>query len=230
LNKKITKFEENGNASAALIAAQTTEIINLKADMAKRPTSAASAWSTFNYDKQKSSTPDVAIGISKVTREMKEQESKLNSITLSGLPEGKDKKDDDDTIDDVIEVLEIDKTNIKSKTRLRKKQGETKPGLVLVEFKEKSDQTTALANSRKLKDVDAYSKVYVNRDLTINEMEVERLLRIERNLRNSKLPEVDGEANGRPLRYGRDGERRFYWGIRFGVLQKIDKANKRILR
>jgi hypothetical protein len=126
----------------------------------------------------------------------------------------------------------LTKLKSKAKTELNEKMTKMEsPGLVLVEFTDKLSQSKALSSAKKLKKISAYSKVYVNRDLTLNEMEAKRLLRKERNLRNSKLDQEEANTDGgRPLKFGREGAKMYYWGIRFGILHKIDKETKKILR
>lgn len=84
-------------------------------------------------------------------------------------------------------------------------------------------------SAKKLKDNEKYKGVFINRDLTLNEMEVERAARKECFVRNEKLPLGDGR-----FKYGIDQTNtsegiEFFWGLRSGRVQKINRSTRRII-
>ena len=54
---------------------------------------------------------------------------------------------------------------------------------MVVEFSDKLEQNKALINSKRLKSSETFKEIYINKDLTTAEAELERVLRIERNNR-----------------------------------------------
>jgi hypothetical protein len=137
---------------------------------------------------------------------------------------------DEGEVEKVMEVLGVH-TNIKRVRRIGSKaessnvgNGRIRHRLVMVELESREARDKALRNSKVLKE--AHSGVYVNRDRTQNEMLMERELLRMRDERNRSLEIEDGR-----LRYSVDANssKKWYWGIRWGELRKIDKETGRTL-
>lgn len=71
--------------------------------------------------------------------------------------------------------------------------------------------------SKNLKDDKNFKDIHINKDKTKEERSADRLLRKERNDRNSKLPKLDENGRHSDSYNGKN----FYWGIRYGSLKKI---------
>ena len=53
-------------------------------------------------------------------------------------------------------------------------------------------------------------------------------LREVRNKRNNGLAEVDN-SSGRPTKFGVHNGKGFFWGMRWGYLQKVDRKTRRVI-
>lgn len=161
-----------------------------------------------------------------VKTELKKEDRLLNNIVVSGLAETTDenaKSEEDQKVQKLLNLLEIDASSVKRRTRLRKpgqNPNPLKPSLLLIEFKEQTTAEKAVANARRLVKSEEFKRVYVNRDKTEADRVAEANLRKERNERNKSLPHVMDESRG--LRYGIDEKKKkFYWAIRNGELARV---------
>ena len=118
-------------------------------------------------------------------------------------------------VDEVLQKLKVSRDNVTKQSRLE--TGNSNSNLIVVEFKETQYLNRALMHSSSLKEQDKFKQVYINRDKTRDERKYERLLRQERNKRNSDLTVKDEQ--GRP--YGLHNDKKFYWGIRYDELNRI---------
>ena len=141
-----------------------------------------------------------------------------NNLIISGLPlptsTDKEQRDKDDKaqIDRVLNELDVDRHGIRRSRRLNNKNGQ-QSNLVIVELDCEEARNNALKNSVKL----AKTKIYVNRDMTDAERQAERKLRAERNRKNNELEHSDGK-----FKFGLDDQKRkFYYGIRSGIVKRI---------
>ncbi|RNA39231.1 hypothetical protein BpHYR1_025612 [Brachionus plicatilis] len=201
------------------------ESLRNKLDKGQSSYSGASAekWSNFlkKGSLEKSSHEEVMI-VEKMFEESRLK--KANNVVISGVPtQNADDKNDEQIVSDILEVTGIQNTvnKVKRVFRLAKSKNQAvdnKPPPIVVELCDKETQTRLFKNAKKLKD-------NVHPDLTRNEMEIERELRRRRNLENDKLNLGEGR-----LKYGElENWTRFYWGIRFGKLCRIDRETKRAL-
>ena len=163
--------------------------------------------------------------LNKVRKELNESERIENNVIISnlnrvGANETEIQTNDTASVNKIMTILDITQDKIRKITRLKTQN--TNANLILVEFKEKEYQTTALRNWKDVKSVEEYKNLYINKDKTKAERMAESKLRAERNKRNEELPEKD--AQGRPISAAEGSQnRKFYWGIRFGELKKIYK-------
>ena len=83
----------------------------------------------------------------------------------------------------------------------------------------------------KLKNINQYKNVFINRDLTPNEMELVRAAEKECSERNDKLPHSDGRNKHGMFQCNLDPKKHieFFWGLRSGKIQKIDRFTRRII-
>ena len=166
-----------------------------------------------------------------MAKESNDKIKKENNILISGLTEStsrdKDEIDqfDKDCVSNLLVKIGSDIEKVHRITRL-KKINATKPAITLVEFKNKDDQQSAIINSKNLKSDEQYKQIFINKDLTQAEAQLEKELRLERNKLNATLTDGDGR-----LKYGTTTEgKTYYWGIRWGSVKKIDKSTSRILQ
>ena len=99
-----------------------------------------------------------------------------------------------------------------------------RPCPVLVQFKNALYRDRALQSASRLRDSALFKGVFLDIDKTKAERSEEYKLRKERDARNSQLPNVVEGTEGRQ-RYGTDGHgKKFYYGIRYGVIKKVFMA------
>ena len=187
----------------------------------------------FSYsDAIKKNRPVVSSLLANVARESVEKQKIENNITISGFPETNGNKDEKEAEDkakltELLNKVELDLSDVKRFRRIitNKPNANHKPALLVVEFNSKNSKDTALKNSKTLREVEGFKEVYINKELTQSESAEEKRLRTERNNLNEKLPEGDGRQ-----KYGKEGEKEFYYGIRFGEVRKIDRSTNKILK
>lgn len=216
LETKVVELEnENKELTDKLTNSQTT-----------RP---ALDWSKVFEKNAKNTCEDVMI-IAKVAREIKSKESKGNNIIISGLneleegTEDEKSKHDEGEVGKVLNILGIARSRVKRRIRIKKAKKDNKPELVLLEFEDKSYQEQALRSAKLLKDSADFKNIYINRDLTRNELEEAKERRNIIKERNDKLENGEGK-----LKYGIHGAKEFYWGDRFSNIVRIDRHTKRVI-
>ena len=166
-----------------------------------------------------------AIMLNKVRKELNESERIENNVIISNLKkvganETEIQTNDTASVNKIMSILDINQDKIRKITRIKTQN--TNANLILVEFKEKEYQTTALRNWNDVKSEEEFNNLFINKDKTKAERMADSKLRAERNKRNEELPEKD--AQGRPISASEGSQnRKFYWGIRFGELKKIYK-------
>ena len=80
-----------------------------------------------------------------------------------------------------------------------------------------------ILKSANLKNNEFYSNIYINKDLTKNEIEEEKALKKFKNEKNEELEYLEGRHRFGKTNDGRD----FFWGIRFGQICRIDKITRK---
>ena len=136
-------------------------------------------------------------------KETAEAIKRQKNLVISGLKppttSGSSNEEEDRVqIDNVLKKLEVNELEVRTKRRIRNKKDE-QGNLVIVEMVDETSRNRALKNAPKL----AGSDVFINRDMTQAEQAMERELRTERNLKNSKLENSNGK-----YRYGTDENNR----------------------
>ena len=227
LANKVKKLEQDN-----LALNRENESLRNKLENGGCPKVAAEKWSNFlkKGSYEKSSHEEVMI-VEKMFVESKARLEKANNVVISGVPtHNVDDKNDEQIVTDILEVIGIQNPENKVKkvfrmAKTRNQVADNKPPPIVVELCDKETQTRLLKNAKNLKDSTSFNKCFINPDLTRNEMEIERELRRRRNLENDKLNLGEGR-----LKYGEleDGTR-FYWGIRFGKLCRVNRETKRAL-
>jgi len=179
----------------------------------------------------KKNSSSANIILASVAKENLEKQKIFNNITISGLKEAtsgdlNDKLEADrNLLTEVLAEVNVDYTKVKRFRRVISKQATDKPTLFIVELNDSESKETAIKNSRTLKDSEKFKEVFINKELTQSESAEERRLRTERNNLNESLTHGEGR-----LKYGKEGDKEFYYGIRFGEVRKIDKSTNRIFR
>jgi hypothetical protein len=192
--------------------------------------STADLWS--NLPKQASI--EITKAITKVKDTTKKKEK---NIVITGLPnpdaqeeEGKiskDKKAVKTLFEKIKEPEDIVDSSAYKIIRYKSKTGE-KPGIIIVEFNSIETKEKIQKAAKKLSKETDYKGVYINRDLSKDEMLIEKQLRDERRKKNDELPEK--EENGSKFRYHKFGtdvtESKFIWGIKDGEVKKFKIQQK----
>ena len=161
-----------------------------------------------------------------IARNNKEKSFKENNIIISGIkPSMEDDKearltDDKTKVHEVLNILAIDKTEVKSISRLRKNDNGkfTDINQIKVVFNSSEAKLNAFKNAKNLKS-STFSNIYINQDLTFNERTILKSLIIKRNALNSEFVDESNEK----CKYGTDEKtgKKYYWGIRNNELKKI---------
>ena len=162
-----------------------------------------------------------------MTKESRELADKEKNVIISGLVEKTSTAADEEEIKKVAAALRLKADSIKKARRMGKVDStHQRPRLVLVELEDSAARDVALKNASGLRGIAGYERVFVNSDRTQNQILVDKELRRERDERNEKLPNTD-DTNGR-LRYDISiSGKKWYWGIRWHELHKIDKETGR---
>jgi hypothetical protein len=186
------------------------------------PSNQRALFSSFFTNK---TTENEAMLLNKVRKELNESSRIENNVVISnllktGTNDNEIETNDTSSVNKILDILEIDREKVRRTSRI--KTSNPNSNLILVEFKEKEYQTTALRNWSNVKSVEEFKNLYINKDKTKAERMAESKLRAERNRLNQELPDKD--SIGRPISASEgNNNRRFYWGIRFGELKKIYK-------
>jgi hypothetical protein len=222
----------------ATVAEQKTKIDELKSEVNELKKNPVTQASTTNWSKSLfSNKPDTTMNIimASVARETKKKDQIENNIVISGIPisendeEEDSKKEDEEKVKAILDIIQIDAASIKSQSRIKKKKITKESGsnaqkiewidseMIRVEFKDIVTKTKALKGAKNLKGHEIAKDCYINPDLTEAERSIQKKLRDERNKLNEALP------NGEPRRkWGRlkNGEK-YFWSIRENQLRQI---------
>lgn len=214
------------------IVALTRRVEGLEAELKavkereQAPSTSVVGSGTLSYASITSKNTDAEVLIlSKVQAEINQRSRIEKNVVVSGLNELCDVDDecaraeDGKLVEKLLKTLDIDSSKVKRRARLRKKDARpdpSKPAQLLIEFVDVQSASLAVANAKKLAKSSEFAKVYINKDRTEDERRVEASLRAERKKRNDELPH---DRNG--LRFGRENDRCYYWGIRNLKLVKV---------
>ena len=125
-------------------------------------------------------------------------------------------------MEEVLTVLNIQGKIKKINRRGKNTRG---PRVIVIELNDKITRNEAINNATNIRSVTKLSSVYVNKNLTLSEIEEERAARKVRKKKNDAL-EFDDDG----LRYGKmSGGIEYYRGMRIGRVCRIDKATKRMI-
>ena len=203
----------------------------------KPTTSTASNDSPFSFSsmvKGSGNNKEASVALlALVAKENREKSRIENNIVINGIIESNETdtlENDINKVNEVLNVLKLNREDVKKQTRIKNRTNlinETQPKvqMILVEFYDNTKQTIALKNSKLLKDNASTNSIYINPDKTAAERVAEKELRTERNRLNSTLESEVTNSNGR-LRYGERNGKKFYWGIRWGELRRIEIKNQ----
>jgi hypothetical protein len=166
----------------------------------------------------------VAVAMARVN---KEKSLKENNIIVSGIQvsqkANKDEKieDDKEKVGQVLDILSVSSSDMKSFYRLRRKNDQgnlVEVNQIKVVLKSPEARDRAFKNSKSLKDSE-FNHVFINQDLTYGERTILKSLIAKRNKLNSNFLNEKNEK----VDYGIDDKngKKYYWGIRDNELKKI---------
>lgn len=176
----------------------------------------------------KASTENELVLMTKMHSEIKKKENATRNLIVVGLPEVVTSNEEgvveESNVDQLLRVLDINSTQVKRKFRLRKRGSTPNPNQpcpLLFELDNTQLVDKAITNSKKLRSINEFKKVYVNRDLTESERKFEAELRKRRNDENKKLPHVD--EHGRRYGINETTNQRYFWRVdRQGRLAQVE--------
>jgi len=235
LHQRIEKLEKKLEEKDTLIQTLQETVKKLSGPSVGISTAAvdsAKRWANYlqKGNKDKSTNSEVMI-IDKMINETKAREEKENNIVVSGVAlstaheQNERDKEDKSTVVRILEAIGMSnqEANIKRTFRTARASSSLRPPPIVVVFNDNSTKRNAIQNAKNLKGKNPYEKIFINPDLTYNEMQIEKALRKQRDTENDKLTLGEGR-----LKYGKtDDGKEFYWGIRFGKLCRIDRSTKR---
>ena len=199
LEKHVKTMNDNGNLTESPIASDKLS---------------EQFWAKL--DKQK--TFELTKAINEETSKIKKKE---NNVIIFGVPINKDSiklENSDIEVKHLFKELEINNITFKQTKRLKSKDGKTGP--IIVELNNLDDRIMVLKASHKIKK--SKPNIFINKDLTNEELTLEKKLRKERSEKNRLLEHSNGN-----LKYGfykfnnSDKDEKFYWGIRNGKIKRI---------
>ena len=125
-------------------------------------------------------------------------------------------------VDEVLNVLQIKRTDVKRQARLKRKENAASSSsggneLIILELRSMEVKQKACSNARRLRQHSSLNGIYVNEDKTAAQRDAERILRKERNSRNDCLGEIDEDGR----RFGIEDGKKFCWAIRDGRVRKV---------
>ena len=170
-----------------------------------------------------------------IVKERRQAASKETSVVISGLPEDTDPAVDRVNIRKVMIAADIGvryESNEYLNDSCIRRAGKVaaadgRPRLVFVKLDDIVDGEALMEGARARFRADAaYKNVFIRRDRTRHEVFMEFELRRERNERNAKLPQGDGNARYATDRNGRE----WYWGVRWGELWRIDRDTRKAFK
>ena len=236
LQNRVDQLEKSNNIKDTKISELETEIITLKANSTTTAGASTSsgnfAWSNL-FKNNTSTNESVAVLVAKIAHENKDKERIDKFIIVSGVTEcdsvneDEKKHHDEEKLNEILTTLEINKTEVKQFSRLKvnpsRPPTNKDPALIRLEFKTKETQLKAIKESKNLKGSETTKNIYINPDKTALERLTEKKLREERNKRNASLENVaESEGSEGRQRFGVDANsKKFYWGIRWGILKRV---------
>jgi len=192
-------------------------------------------WATAVSKTHKS--PNEVLYMGWVANETREKTSKEKNIVISGIETAagdntESKEADSAKVKAIMDALKItnDANSIIRCVRLGSginTEESKRPPLLLVELVNQQLAGDMLKRAIDLKNKPEFKDVYIKRDLTRNELELEKHLRKQCTEMNAALSDGEGRQ-----RYGiqANNGRKYYHGIRFGRIEMVDKETNRILK
>ena len=113
-------------------------------------------------------------------------------------------------VEEIFAAINIDNNKIQSVYRFKQSTNQKHPPIIKVCLTNKDDRLTVLKASKLLKTSTTHVKVYVNPDLTIAQRNLEKILITERKSLNTAR-----------LTSNNEDDKKFYYGIRNGMIKRI---------
>lgn len=222
LVKRVEVLEKQVEDLLALNSKREEEIKDLQGKLGNNEQKSAANGVWSNLPKQ------AAVAITQVvTKEKAMVKKKENNVIITGVKQANDTEQEKEAVNklfaSILKTEEIIDKNDFKVTRYKNKKDKNKPGLIMVEFTKSEDKDKILKSTKQLRSTNEYKEVFINRDLTENELAEEKRLRDDRRIKNSELQETDEQGFKYGWhKFGNDPEQsKFYWGVRNGEVKKI---------
>ncbi|RNA10516.1 hypothetical protein BpHYR1_054457, partial [Brachionus plicatilis] len=128
----------------------------------------------------------------------------------SEVPDEKEKHDKE-KVHQILNQIGITENKCKRIARIKPRtvqesveNSPAKEAILLVELQDCESKNTALSRSRELSRTTQFKGIFINKDRTIAERKLDKVLRDKKKERNSTLPHIETNVDGRTLRYKRD--------------------------
>ena len=230
----------SSNEQRAVNATNMKKISELEAQIATlkksgtNGTPPAFKWSGLGQYQTKTKNDAVSAEIiDLMKREKVEQDKKAKNVTMKGipLPSGNVEENDLMTAKAVVSSLHLDPENVTKTKRLPQRKrdiitGNTvqQPPLLLVEMKNENAQVNLLESAKGLKET-VHKGIYLRKDLTQNEILSDKKRRTDCWTQNKALSEKDEYG----LPYGINKGIKYYFGVRFDRVVRINKDTKQVI-
>jgi len=117
------------------------------------------------------------------------------------------------TVEEIFTAINIDIKKIKTVYRFKQSANNTHPPIIKVCLANKDDRLEVLKASKNLRNKPMFAKIYINPDLTFAQRNLEKKLIAERK-----------KLNDQRLTSQNEDDKKFYYGIRNGVIKRIPCA------
>ena len=178
------------------LKAHIEEVINTEATGQEQQTR---SWSSlFDKDTKKKDTESEIILMAKIREETMKREKKEKNLVINGLEEGtkterENEEEDWTKVCDLIREIGNDQPEEIITKIYRRGNKERGRRAEVVELKKKEDKNGILRDAKNLKNNITYGNVYINKDLTKNEIEEEKMLK---KLREKKMMNWKKQTGG----------------------------------
>lgn len=148
-----------------------------------------------------------------ITTERNDIDYRDKNVLIMGI---RDITDDQvkSTVNDIFNEIGMTKdTAITSVYRFKQNPNNPHPPIIKVSLASKEDRLTVLKASKALRTSTKFVKVYINPDLTVAQRNLEKNLITQRK-----------SLNERRMRSNNEDDKKFYYGIRNGMIKRIPCA------
>ena len=230
LTSRVTQLENENIEKTRIIGELTNKIIEIEKNkpvtdnfLAEIKTAAQDAVnqlpkpSTFadivSYGLERNRTNLEVDIVYATNKETIEREKRAANLIIFGLPHNNNSQVDKNTLDSLLNIIQVGPNAVKNITRLRSGVS-SRPPPVLVELTSSSERKKALDNARNLKNRTEYASVSISPDMTVAERLVKKKLLDTCRSMNSERPTGS----------------QFVYRIRNNEIAKIDPTTNRFFK